>query len=81
LLDPVLRDTVPLLLFTLAVVVSAIRGGFGPGILSTVVDILEALKKSIAMKRKPDASETQPARKAPGRVTGTDGKRPSRKAR
>jgi DNA end-binding protein Ku len=46
-----------------------------------VVDILEALKKSIAMKRKPDASETQPARKAPGRVTGTDGKRPSRKAR
>jgi DNA end-binding protein Ku len=39
-----------------------------------VVDILEALKKSIAMARKPAASETQPARKAPARITGTEGK-------
>jgi DNA end-binding protein Ku len=46
-----------------------------------VVDILEALKKSIAMKRKPAASETQPARKTAGRVTEIKGKRPSRKAR
>jgi len=45
-----------------------------------VVDILEALKKSIAMTRKPAASETQPARKTPGRVTEIK-KRPSRKAR
>jgi DNA end-binding protein Ku len=45
------------------------------------VDILEALKKSIAMARKPAASETQASRKAPSRVTGTEGKRPSRKAR
>jgi DNA end-binding protein Ku len=45
-----------------------------------VVDILEALKKSIAMKRKPAASETQPARKTPGKVTEIKGKRPSRKA-
>ena len=46
-----------------------------------VVDILEALKKSIAMTRKPAASETQPARKTPGRVTEIKGKRQSRKAR
>jgi PAS domain S-box-containing protein len=39
LLDPVLGDTVPVLFFTLAVVVSAIRGGFGPGILSTVLGV------------------------------------------
>jgi hypothetical protein len=38
------------------------------------VDILEALKKSIAIARKPADSETQPARKAPGKVTGTEGK-------
>ena len=46
-----------------------------------VVDILEALKQSIAMKRKPAASETRPARKTPGKVTEIKGKRPSRKAR
>ena len=46
-----------------------------------VVDILEALKKSIAMTRKPAASETQPARKTPGRVTEIRNKRPSHKAR
>lgn len=46
-----------------------------------VVDILEALRKSIAMTQKPAASETQPARKKPGRVTAIEGKRPSRKAR
>jgi DNA end-binding protein Ku len=46
-----------------------------------VEDILEALKKSIAMARKPAASETQPARKTPGRVTEIKNKRPVRKAR
>ena len=46
-----------------------------------VVDILEALKKSIAMTRKPTASETQPARKTPGRLTQIKSQRPSRKAR
>jgi DNA end-binding protein Ku len=46
-----------------------------------VVDILEALRKSVAMTQKPAASETQPARKKPGRVTEIEGKRPSRKAR
>jgi hypothetical protein len=40
LLDPLLGETVPLLFFTLAVVVSAIRGGFGPGIFSTVLGVL-----------------------------------------
>jgi PAS domain S-box-containing protein len=35
LLDPLLQEQVPLLFFTLAVVLSAIRGGFGPGVLST----------------------------------------------
>jgi DNA end-binding protein Ku len=46
-----------------------------------VVDIMEALKKSIAMARKPAASET-PARKTRGRATEmeTKGKRASRKA-
>jgi PAS domain S-box-containing protein len=39
LLDPLLGETVPLLFFTLAVVVSAIRGGFGPGIFSTVLGV------------------------------------------
>ena len=34
-----------------------------------VVDILEALKKSLAMAKKPAASEPQTLRKAPGRVT------------
>jgi K+-sensing histidine kinase KdpD len=37
LLDPLLHEQAPLLLFTLAVAVSAIRGGFGPGLLSTVL--------------------------------------------
>jgi DNA end-binding protein Ku len=46
-----------------------------------VVDIMEALKKSIAMARKPAASETQPARKAPESVAEIKSKRPSRKAR
>ena len=46
-----------------------------------VVDILEALKKSIAMARKPPAPETQPARKLPGRVTEIKNKRRARKAR
>jgi non-homologous end joining protein Ku len=45
-----------------------------------VVDILEALKKSLAMARKPAASETQPARKTPARVTDIKSKRQSRKA-
>jgi DNA end-binding protein Ku len=44
-----------------------------------VVDILEALKKTIEMARKPAAPEPQPPRKAPARVT--ESKRPSRKAR
>lgn len=39
LLDPLLGETLPLLFFTLAVVVSAIRGGFGPGIFSTVLGV------------------------------------------
>jgi DNA end-binding protein Ku len=38
-----------------------------------VVDILEALKKSIAMARKPAALETQPARKAAGESHGDQG--------
>jgi K+-sensing histidine kinase KdpD len=40
LLDPLLGETVPLLFFTLAVVLSAIRGGFGPGIFSTFLGAL-----------------------------------------
>jgi non-homologous end joining protein Ku len=46
-----------------------------------VVDILEALKKSIAMARKPPAQETQSARKTPGCVTELRGKKQSREAR
>ena len=46
-----------------------------------VVDILEALKKSLAMAKKPEASEQPPVRKAPGRVTDLKAKRQSRKAR
>jgi len=45
------------------------------------VDILEALKKSIAMKRQPPVQESQPERKAPGRVTEIKSKRQPRKAR
>ena len=37
LLDPLLLEQAPLLEFTLAVTASAIRGGFGPGLLSTVI--------------------------------------------
>jgi DNA end-binding protein Ku len=50
--------------------------GTGP-----VVDIMEALKKSIAMARKPPAQESQPPRKTPGRVMEIKNKRQSRKAR
>ncbi len=46
-----------------------------------VVDILEALKKSIEMARKPPAQETAPAKKTPARVTEIKSKRQSRKAR
>lgn len=46
-----------------------------------VVDILEALKRSLAMARKPPASETKPPRKLPGQVTEIKSKRPSRKVR
>jgi DNA end-binding protein Ku len=46
-----------------------------------VVDILEALKKSLAIARKPGDSESQPARKAPGSVTEIKSKRQPRKAR
>jgi DNA end-binding protein Ku len=52
-----------------------------PAATGPVVDILEALKKSIAMARKPPGQETQPARKTAGRVTEIKSKRPSRKAR
>ena len=45
-----------------------------------VVDILEALKKSIAMARKPAAPDVQPTRKAPGRVTEIKRKGALRKA-
>jgi DNA end-binding protein Ku len=46
-----------------------------------VVDILEALKKSIAMARKQPAQETQPVRKAPGRLTEIkSGRQSKRKA-
>jgi DNA end-binding protein Ku len=47
---------------------------------SPVLDILEALKKSVAMTRKPAASEMQSARKALGSGTELKSKRPSRKA-
>ena len=46
-----------------------------------VVDILEALKKSIAITRKPVTEETKPARKTPGKVTEIKSKRQSRKGR
>jgi len=45
------------------------------------IDILEALKKSIAMIAKPGASETPAVRKAPGRAVGSKDKPASRKAR
>ena len=37
LLDPLLHEQALLLLFTLAVAASAIRGGFGPGLLATLL--------------------------------------------
>jgi DNA end-binding protein Ku len=46
-----------------------------------VVDILEALKKSLAIARKPADSESQPSRKALGSVTEIKSKRQPRKAR
>jgi len=52
-----------------------------PAATRPAVDILEALKKSIAMARKPAAQESQPTRKVPGHVTEIKGKRQSRKAR
>ncbi len=42
LLDPVLQDHSPLLLFGLAVAFSAIRGGFGPGLFAVVLGALGA---------------------------------------
>ena len=61
------------------------EGGASPEVRETaaagpVVDILDALKKSIAMARKPPAQETQPIHKRPGRVTEIRNKRQSRKA-
>jgi DNA end-binding protein Ku len=52
-----------------------------PAATGPVVDILEALKKSIAMARKPPAQETRSARKTAGRVTELKDKKQSRKAR
>jgi DNA end-binding protein Ku len=46
-----------------------------------VVDILEALRQSIAMTRKPPAKETRPLRKAVGGVTEMKTGKPSRKSR
>ncbi len=45
-----------------------------------VIDIFEALKKSIAMAKKPARAE-EPVRKTPDRVTEIKNRRPSRKAR
>jgi hypothetical protein len=52
-----------------------------PPTTAPVVDILEALKKGIAMARKPPAQRTQPARKTAGRVMEIKSKKQSRKAR
>jgi PAS domain S-box-containing protein len=43
LLDPLLQDRSPLLVFGVAVAVSAIRGGFGPGLLSTFLGVFGAV--------------------------------------
>lgn len=51
-----------------------------PAKAAPVVDILEALKRSIAMARKPPTPETQPARKEPERATAKS-KGQSRRAR
>jgi DNA end-binding protein Ku len=45
-----------------------------------VIDILEALKKSIDIARKPPAQQIPPKRKSPARVTEIKSKRQSRKA-
>lgn len=42
-LDPVLQEHSPLLIFELAVAVSAIRGGIGPGVLATVAGAIASL--------------------------------------
>jgi DNA end-binding protein Ku len=60
---------------TEAAVAPAAQSSAGP------VDILEALKQSIAKARKGPEEETPPIRKTPGRVTEIKGKRQSRKAR
>jgi len=52
-----------------------------PGAAPAVVDIFEALRKSIAMARQPAAGKAQPERKSPARVTEIKSKKPSRKAR
>ena len=51
-----------------------------PAVTEPGADILEALKASIALARKPVVSEAGPQRKA-GRVTEISTKRPARKAR
>jgi PAS domain S-box-containing protein len=43
LLEPILHEQAPLLLFTLAAAASAIRGGFGPGALSTLIGAVLAM--------------------------------------
>lgn len=43
MLDPVLQDRSPLLLFTFAVALSAMRGGFGPGLFSVLLGSVGAL--------------------------------------
>lgn len=43
MLDPVLQDRSPLLLFTFAVALSAMRGGFGPGLFSVALGSVGAL--------------------------------------
>lgn len=43
LLEPLLHEQAPLLLFTLAVAVSAMRGGFGPGLFSTLLGVFGCL--------------------------------------
>jgi DNA end-binding protein Ku len=61
--------------------VGAAPGVQTPAATASVLDIIEVLKKSIAMARKPTADETQPKRKAPQRVTEIKSKRQSRKGR
>ena len=43
MLDPALKEHSPLVLFALAVAVSAIRGGFGPGVFATVLGAFGSL--------------------------------------